>query len=446
MNILNFKKLFLVGACVLCSTLVMAQTKKVELSLSKAIEIALDSNPTIKVAELEIVRAEYIIKEGKSALFPTVEGSMGYSRNIMLPVMFLPDGAFGPGTGGAMKMGFNNSFNAAATASMPIYMASIYRSIAMSKEQLAMTVESARASRVNMVAEIKSAYYNIVLAQNSLEVLEQNRELLKKNVTDIDNKFKQGVASEYDLLSAQVQLQNLLPVIDKAQSSLKISNYMMKVLLSFPQDVELELVEDFEMLKDMNNQNLDASGVDLSKNTDLSQLGHQLKLQEHQFRLSRANRIPSVHASINLTTQTQSQDFKISSYKWAESSLAGLSVKIPIFAGMKNRYKDIQIKNSIQQIETNRNYLEANLNTQASSIISNVNSAKSQIISTQVAIEQAKKAYSIAETRYRVGAGTVLELNSSQVALMQSELNLNQAIYDLLVALSSYDKLLGKDK
>lgn len=83
---------------------------------------------------------------------------------------------------------------------------------------------------------------------------------------------------------------------------------------------------------------------------------------------------------------------------------------------------------------------------QASNIISNINSAKAQIASNTIAIGQAKKAYEITSTRFRVGSGTILELNSAQVALMQAELNLNQSIFDLLTAISSYDKLLGKEK
>lgn len=446
MKILNLSKFVLLTGFLFATSYLMAQPKKVELSLSKAIEIALDTNPTIKVAELEIIRAEYVLKEGKSSLYPTLEGSMNYSRNIMLPVMFLPDGTFGPGSGGAMRIGFENSYNAGVTASLPVYMPTIYRNISLTKEQLALSVENARASRVNMTNEVKNGYYNVVLAENSLNVLLQNKELLMKNVTDIENKLKQGMASEYDLLTAQVQYQNLLPVIDKALSSLKVSNYMLKVLLSFPQEVELSLTEDFKLLREAKDSNPDPNTIDLSKNTDLSVVGHQIKLQEHQYRLNRANRIPTVFASFNVTTQSQSNDFKIGQYRWAESSLAGLGVKVPIFTGLKNRYKDIQIKNSIQQSEISRDYLERNLTMQASNIISNINSAKSQIVSNEIAIAQAKKAYDISQTRYRVGAGTILELNSSQVALMQAELSMNQAIYDLLVALSSYDKILGREK
>ena len=446
MKNLNIYKLILLGVlCTTTSISAWAQPQKVELSLSKAIEIALDSNPTIKIAELEITRSEYVIKEGKSALYPTVDANLGYSRNIALPVMFLPEGALGPGSGGAMRMGFENGFQAVGTVALPVYMPSIYRNISMSKEQLALSIESARASRVNMVNEVKNAYYNIVLAKNSLDVLLENKSLVEKTVTDIENKYKAGLAAEYDLLTAQVQLQNLMPVIERAESGHRIANYMLKVLLSLPENVEVALTDDFNSIK--NERTVVPTGkLDLSNNTDLRIVGHQIKLQEHQYRLSRANRMPSVFANVNFMTQSQSHDFKISHYNWAGSSLAGLSVKIPIFAGLKNKYKDIQIKNSIKQTEISRTYLEANLNTQASSIMSSIASAEAQILSNNIAIKQATKAYEITQTRFRVGSGTILELNSSQVSLMQAELNLNQSIYDLLTALSNYDKLLGKDK
>lgn len=430
--------LFMVGS-------VQAQTTKMDLTLSKAIEIALDENPTIKIANMDIERAEYVVKETKSSLYPTVEGDLSYAYNLMLPVMFMPDGIFGEGTGGAMSYGYSHSYTGSVTASAPIYSAAMFKSIKLTEEQLLMSLETARSSKINMIKEVRSSYYGILLAQKSLEVLNGNKELLEKSTKDIENKFKQGIVSEYDLLSAQVQLQNLLPSIDKAKVAVEISHYMLKVLLSLPPDVELSLIEDLEDLSKTQAIDAGLNDTELKGNSDLRLIDHQIKLYENQYSLSRANRLPSFFASFNLSTTTQDDTFKFGQYEWAQSSYFALGVKIPIFAGLKNNHKDKQIQIDINKAKLNQSYLEANLNMQARSIKSNIFSALSQIESNKKAIEQATKTYKISETRYNVGAGTILELNSSQVAQMQAELSLNQAIYDLLTAYSEYDKLIGND-
>lgn len=446
MNILNLKKMLLLLVSISFSFGAWGQSEKVKLNLLKAIEIALDNNPTVKVAELEIVKAQYIVKESQSALIPTAEANFNYGNNIKLPVMFLPDGTFGPGSGGAIEIGFANSLTAGLAVGLPLYMPTVYRNISLSREQLALSVENARASRINMVNEVKNSYYNIVLAENSLYVLLENKSVMEKTVSDIQNKLDQGVVSEYDLLTAKVQLINILPTIDRAEASLKIANYMLKVLLSLPQDIELDLIDDFIALKGINYREQEREAINLSGNSDLKVLGYNLKMQEHQYRISRASRIPTVFANFNIGSQTQSNDFKISDFEWANTALVGVGIKVPIFSGLKNRYRDIQIKNSISQTEISRKYMESNLNMQASNIISQINSAKSQIVTNTEAVKLAKKANEISVIRFNIGSGTILELNSSQVALMQAELSFNQSVYDLLVSLSSYDKLLGKEK
>ena len=60
-------------------------------------------------------------------------------------------------------------------------------------------------------------------------------------------------------------------------------------------------------------------------------------------------------------------------------------------------------------------------------------------------VEQARKAYKISDTRYRAGAGTILELNSAQLSQTQAQLNFSQAIYDYLSAKAEYDRIVGRE-
>src|SRR5690554_1366303 len=122
-----------------------------ELTLHKAIELALSDNPTIVIANKEVERVDYARKEAWSSLFPSISAEGAYTRNMKLPVLFLPEGVFGPGSGGAMEMGYKNSFQGSVTAGMPLFSLSLLQNIKLSEHEMKAALESAdrKSTRLN---------------------------------------------------------------------------------------------------------------------------------------------------------------------------------------------------------------------------------------------------------------------------------------------------------
>ena len=99
----------------------------------------------------------------------------------------------------------------------------------------------------------------------------------------------------------------------------------------------------------------------------------------------------------------------------------------------------------ISQMMKNRDYTERQLAMQQQSYLNSMAASAEQVSSNKEAIVQAQKGRDIAEKLYEVGRGTVLELNSAEVALTQARLTYTQSIYDYLTAKADLDKLQGKD-
>ena len=132
-------------------------------------------------------------------------------------------------------------------------------------------------------------------------------------------------------------------------------------------------------------------------------------------------------------------------YSWVGSSQLNFSLSIPIFkASNFTKLKSARLQRT--QLELNRIDTERKLNMQVESYKSNMKASSEQVLSNKEAMNQADKALSISKKRYEVGAGTVLELNSSQVALTQSELTYSQSIYDYLTAKADLDLVLGREE
>ena len=415
------------------------------LNLEKALSIALSENPMIKIANKEVQRVDYARKEAWSALFPTVSADGTFTRNVKLPVLFLPDDIFGPGTGGPMEMGYKNSFNGNITASVPLVAISLFRNIRISEQDVKASLELARSSKLSMEAEVRNAYYTLLLANDSYQVMRRSVANAEANLRNIRNMFNQGLVAEYDVIRSEVQVRNLKPALIQSENAIRLSQIRIKVLLGIGQQVFIKILEnlaDFEGDVMFPGQEGD---YDLSANTDLIQLDMQWEKLKRQFKLVRSQRYPLLAGFANYQIMAQSNDFAFGDYDWVRPFSVGMQLQIPIFKGFAIRHQEKQVSIGLEQMQIQREYLERNLSLQVRNAFTNMQKALEQIESNKEGVRQAERGYSIAQTRYHTGSGTLLELNDAEVALTQAKLNLNQAMYDYLLAQTEYNKILGRE-
>lgn len=415
------------------------------INLNVAIDIALSDNPTIKIANQEIERQRYVRNETKGALMPAVSASGTYNYNIMNPVMFMPDGVFGPGSGGPIRMGYSNSVSGGVSVSVPLFMPTIYRTLELNDEQMREAVEMAQSSKIELVNLVKKNFYAILLGENSLNVIKDNIYFAEIVVENSRNAYKQGIVSEYDLITAEVQLSNLNPALQQAENAIRVSRLMMNMLLSLPLNTPIafdEYLHDFKDFIDNKPTNI----LDLTNNSELNILDIQKNILEKQLRLQKATRIPTLSAIAQYQVLSQSNDLRVAHYQWRGTALAGLQLSIPLFSGLSRVNKEFQIKNTISQLYLQREYAEQSLTVSAQTALSNIRKAREQMNSNIATKAQAQKGYRISKTRYDTGAGTIVELNTAQMAMLQADLNLSQSIYDYMIAQADFEKIMGKVK
>ena len=440
---------------------VSMSAQKLELTLAKSLEIALSDNPTIKVADMEIERQDWVRKQSVGNLLPSLSVSGQYSYSIVKQEMAK-----------GLSFGADNSISTSASLTLPLFAPAVYETLKMNQTQMEQAVESARSSKITLANEVKKGYYNILLAEQSLAVLKESEASIAETVQNTENMYKQGLASEYDLLSAQVQLSNLRPNIVQTENSIKASKLLFRMYLGLPASVDFTLggtLDDFA--EEVAMATVPTNEVDLSANADLRALDLQRQLLNHQLQLVNASRMPTVAAFTNFIfsgndntmdfgsimgggmgsagggTEGGSTGSSPSTKKewwWQNPLSAGITISIPIFAGGKNINKAHEIRNSISQLSLQRDYLEQSIGVQVESSFNNIVAAREKMTANEITVRQAQKAYEIAEVRYNAGTGTILELNSSELSLTQAKLNYSQAIYDYLAARADYEKIIGQ--
>ena len=436
------RALLLAVAVLYAGGYVRAQEAKdtLTLTLDRALEIALSDNPTIKVAEEDIALKKVTHKETWQNLLPQASIDGTWNHTISAAQMNLGGQSF--------KMGMDNSNTVSGVLNirLPIFAPSVYKAMSMTKTDIELAVEKSRASKLDLVNQVTKGYYQLMLTQDSYDVLQKSYKLAEDNYNIVNAKYQQGTVSEFDKISAEVQMRSIKPNVISAGNAVTLSKLQLKVLMGVTADVDIEIADNLGNYEtELFANELNQPAANLNNNTTMKQLDLNRKMLNQNIKSLRANFMPTL--GMNYSYQYQSlynEDWNILDYNWSGSSALMFTLSIPLYkASNFTKLKSNRIQ--IRQLEQNRLDTERKLNMQITSYQNNMAASSEQVVSNRENVMQAQKAVQIAGKRYEVGKGTVLELNTSQVQLTEAELTYNQSIYDYLVAKADLDQVLGKD-
>ena len=211
------------------------QIGTLDLTLRQAIEIALAENPTIRVADKDVELKKIADKEAWQALLPEVTAAANLQHTLLAAEMKLGTNKF--------KMGQDNTNTVAASATLnvPLFAPAVYQNMKLTKEDIKLAVEKARGSRLDLINQVTKAYYATLLAQDSEHVMRESYNISKENFDVVNAKFQQGSASEYDKISAEVQMRSMNSSLVSAQTGLTLAQLQLKVLMGVTENVGITI-------------------------------------------------------------------------------------------------------------------------------------------------------------------------------------------------------------
>ena len=227
------KKVNKAAALLLCLAIAwpVCAAESLPLTLKRAIEIALADNPTIQIAEQDVQLKEMAKLEPTMGLLPEASLSGSYQRTIEKQTMVM--------NGMQFKVGVNNMYNGGLTVSLPVFAPALYKTMSLTRTDVELALESARASRQDLVCQVTKAFYQLMLAQDSYTVLQKSLAQSEENFRIVSAKYEQGSVSEYDKISAEVQMRNLQPSVISARNGVELAGLQLKVLMGVTADVDI---------------------------------------------------------------------------------------------------------------------------------------------------------------------------------------------------------------
>ncbi len=460
----------------------------VVISLEQALKIALSENIAVKVADKEIERTKYAKKGTYASLFPQIDATGSYQRTIKKQVMYMDfdmssfgggsaagSGSVGSGSGstgggsgsagtgegsgtgsgstasssknnGGLEVGRWNTWSAGVSASMPVVNAQLWKSIKISGMDVELAVEKARASRLDMVSQVKNAYYAVLFSKEAFNVYKEVYENAMTNYAETEKKYNVQKATDLDMARAKTNVANAIPNVYNAESSIILALWQLKAVMGIDLEMNIDVegaIEDYSEY--MTSDVTKADSISLDRNSTMKQLEIQANELAQSIKAQQYAYIPTLALAFNYSYNAMTNDFNFKEYRWTPYSYVGMSLSIPIFSGGKRLNQVRQARNSYEQMRLQMTSTERNLKISIRQSLNTMETNVKSYDAAKDAVASAEKAYSIAEKSYEVGRATLTDLNDAQLALTQARLAESQAVYNFIVAKTQLEQTLGQD-
>jgi len=451
MNMLNRPRtvvLALIGIAAGLNSIASAQEpQKFVLTLDKAISIALEQNRDILIADQDRYKSDAQIAEARSGAFQQLSVSAQYMRNINLPVIFLPANSppFNPTSSTiSFAIGSNNSYQGGLTLTQALYSRQVGVALDIANTYKDFSDASYASTKQSVILDVKKAFYGVLLMQKLVDANRQGLDVVKANYENIQSLYKHGQAAEFDLLRAEVQVANTEPSVISSENNLVLAVNGLKSLLSIPLDSNVVVKGDFTFAEVPPSVLDQGTRGALGTNPSIQALSFQESMLDKNISVEQSAYFPSVYAFGAYQWQTQDNTFQFNNYLWAKIMNVGVTLSWNIFDGLRTPARVEQAKIDLRKVQYTKLKAEEGLTIQVQSTLLKMDEAKRRIEGQEKNIQQAEKAVSIAQTRYKSGVGTQLELLDTQVAMTLAQTNYAQAIYDYLVSEAEWEFAVGQ--
>ncbi|NUO61977.1 MAG: TolC family protein [Gemmatimonadaceae bacterium] len=462
------------------------------LSLDEALRIAEDRSEGVRIARAGVLRARGQQYQARAQYLPQLNGSVSFQKTLQSQFEAISrqaaslSGPAGPATYGvcttqpipdtASATTRQNALNTARTscgggatdlANSPL------AKIFAAKQTLTLGLQGSwtvfaggrllaanriagaarRSAEIGLASataslrlQVTEAYYDAALAEQLSSIADSSLAQSERTLAQVTLARNVGNTSEFELLRAQVTRDNQRPAVIQSRTRRDLAMLRLKQLLDFPADQPLTLVSAFAD-STMHAAALDdssfvaaaraaiASDTSAEGRAQVRQLAQAVQVQENQFRIARAQRIPALTLStqygrIGYPTGGSVPGWDAFYPNWTVTAM----LSVPLFTGGRITGDEMVARANLMEARENYQQTKELAALDTRSAIADLEQAIAAWNASAGTAEQASRAYGIAEVRYREGISTQLELSESRLLLEQSAANRASAARNLRVA------------
>ncbi len=410
--------------------------------LNKCIETALNNNHEHKQISIEREKAEEQVKEAYgSSLFPSINGTVNYSRAIKRPRFIIETPIFS----GSFPAGSKNTLTASVNAEQPLFTGAMFLAVEIAETFADLSKRAEEFSEEDLVLKVKQAYYTYLLAQELVKLADLQLKRADENLHNTKSKYNAGLVAEYDYIKANVQYQNAIPQLTEAENQVKLAANNLKLVMGVELDSQM-IINDSLSYRNANIVD-EETGIErvLNNNKIVQQMELQAKMQDLVKSYEFTEHLPKLTLNGNWQTQAQEDDRSFSDWRYFNSVTVGLTLKVPIFQGFAQSSRVEQAELDWKKAVEGLASVRKTVRSQFENTLLQIQKDKEQIDAYKAARDEAERGYNISLKRFDTGLSTQLEVTDALLGLTSSELNLLTSIHEYYINLAQLDLLMGKN-
>lgn len=430
------------------------------LTLEQVLALAEARSEAVGIAQIGVTRTEGDAVRANAAARPQLSAAASYDRSLANEFQGVFDNIdLGGSNDGSSDGGFEdlpfgraNTWRATLSFSQNVYSGG---RIGAQKQLASLGRTGAEQTLVGARGQLRfdvtQVYYDALLTERLVVIAQATLDQAGATLKQTQAGFDAGTQPEFDVLRATVSRDNETPLLIRQRATRDVAMLRLKQMLELPADYDLRLADDLgdprlppapvfaervapveSALQTVTSVAVALPGAPLPERNAVAEAGTVVSLREAALKAVEAERLPSVSFTSNYSRIAYPTG-ALPVFDRANWSL-GVSMSVPILTGGRQRGDEMVARADIEQARLQQKQVQELAALDTRSAWAELVAARAAWQATAGTVQQASRAYEIADVRYRAGVSTQLELSDSRLLLQQAEANRALAARDLQVA------------
>lgn len=425
-----------------------AFSQGLSLNLKQAQDFAVKNSYNVKNAQFDLSIAEKKVKENLSYGFPQVNASVDYTYYLALPTSLIPAEFAGgePGEFIELQFGLKNNLTGGITLNQLIFDGRYFIGLDYAKVYEQLSMQSLEKSEIDVKEAVTQTYYNILVGQEAIKVLDSTLVILEKTRYETGELFKEGFVEQTDYDQLTLTVTDIRNSVNSLERQNEIGYKLLNYQLGIDLDSLVILTETLESLIDQASVSalLDQK-FNLEQHVDYRLITSQEQMKALGLKNEKAAYYPSLNGFIFVQENAQRNqfDFTDPDEPWFMTSATGVSMKVPIFSSGYRRSRVSQAKIDLEKTSNIKNQVSEGLMLSITQSRSEFRTALENYLREKENVDLSLEIYKKTMTKYNEGMASSAELTQQHNQFFDSERKYFQTVLTLLSAKNKLDKNLG---
>ena len=425
-----------------------AQEPTSNFSLQEAIDFALENNRTAKNAARDIEAAKAQKWETTATGLPQISASVDYQNFLKQQVSLIPAEFFGgnPGEFAELTFGTKQNMNATAILKQKVFDGSYLVGLQSAKVFLEISKNAKIKTDLEVRKAVINAYGNVLLAEESVSILERNKAVLQKNLDDLSKIYENGFEEEESVEQLQITLYSVESALKNTTRLKDLAYQMLNITLGLEINNPTVLTDTLERLTD---QNIVLSLLEADENieTTIDYLiaENDKTSKELLLKFEKSKALPTLDAFINggYSAFSDSFTFTDKDQKWFGSSLFGVSLNIPIFSSLGRSAATQRARINLEKSEDDLIETQQKIQLQIASAKSSYQFAIEDYDNKKQNLQLAERIEAKNQTKFFEGISSSFDLRQAQLQLYTAQQEYLQTMFDVITKKTELETILN---